>query len=237
MNSRTIGYCAALIGASALGLGCTPDSGDRNAAIQGRAGERPLDTGGAPPAANREAPPPTASRSPPAAAAPPAAPRLMARAEMRPLADSTVRGIVEFQAAAGESGAPEGPLTINVRLMGLDAGPHGMHVHMGTDCMMPGTHLNPLNSPHGAANAGASARHLGDLGNITADASGTVEETVRDSLLGGDMSFIGKVLIVHKGQDDLTTQPDGSAGDPVACGVIDQAEDLLSRGDDPSRGV
>jgi Cu/Zn superoxide dismutase len=30
-------------------------------------------------------------------------------------------------------------MTIHVMLMGLDAGPHGMHVHMGTDCMAPGT--------------------------------------------------------------------------------------------------
>ena len=37
-----------------------------------------------------------------AAAAPPAeTPRLMARAELQPLGDNTVRGIVEFQTAAG----------------------------------------------------------------------------------------------------------------------------------------
>ena len=94
-------------------------------------------------------------------------------------------------------------MTIHVMLMGLDAGPHGMHVHMGTDCATPGEHLNPQNAPHGPANAGAGARHLGDLGNITADASGMVEEMLRDSLLGGDSTFIGKVIIVHEGQDDL----------------------------------
>jgi Cu-Zn family superoxide dismutase len=161
----------------------------------------------------------------------------MARAEIRPLGENTVRGIVEFQTSTGADTSDAGPLTINVRLMGLDAGPHGMHVHMGTDCTMPGTHLNPLNAPHGAANAGAAARHLGDLGNVTADASGMVDEMIRDSLLSGDASFLGKVLIVHKGQDDLTTQPDGGAGDPVACGVIEPAEDLLSSGEDPNREV
>jgi Cu/Zn superoxide dismutase len=43
-------------------------------------------------------------------------------------------------------------------------------------------------------------RHLGDLGNITADASGMVEEMLRDSLLGSDVSFIGRVVIVHEGR-------------------------------------
>jgi len=122
--------------------------------------------------------------------------------------------------------------------MGLDAGPHGMHVHMGTDCEAPGTHLNPLNAPHGPANAASGMRHLGDLGNVTADASGMVDEMLRDSLLGSDASFIGKVVVVHEGQDDLSTQPDGSSGPPVGCGVIEAAgEDVISRGPAPDRGV
>ena len=66
-------------------------------------------------------------------------------------------------------------------------------------------------------------RHLGDLGNITADASGMVEEMLRDSLLGSDASFIGRVVVVHEGQDDLSTQPDGSSGQPVGCGLIEPA--------------
>jgi len=46
------------------------------------------------------------------------------------------------------------------------------------------------------------------------------------------------VIVVHEGQDDLTTQPDGSSGAPVACGVIEAAgEDVLSRGPAGERGV
>ncbi len=237
---------AALIGAAALTVGCAPDSADRDAASDSRSGDDSALSRNAPgqpaDANNREVRPPSTTPSPaaPGAAAAPeaAAPRLIARAEIQPVGDHMARGMVEFHAPAGASSAGEGPLTIRVMLMGLDAGPHGFHVHAGTDCAEPGEHLNPLNSPHGAANGATSARHLGDLGNVTADAAGMVEQTLRDNLLASDMSFIGKALVVHQGQDDLTTQPGGDSGDPVGCGLIEAAgEEVLSRGDDASRGV
>jgi Cu-Zn family superoxide dismutase len=245
MNGKNRWHYAALIGAAALVVGCAPDSPERGAANESRPGDSALsrNPSGEPPAtASRDTEggairPPSTTTSPaaPGAAPPPAAtPRLMARAEVRPLADNTARGMVEFQTAADG----DGPLTIHVVLMGLDAGPHGIHVHSGTDCAEPGPHLNPQNAPHGPANAGAAARHLGDLGNITADASGMVEEMLRDSQLGSDSTFIGKVIIVHKGQDDLSTQPDGGAGEPIACGLVEPAgEDVISRSADPNRGV
>ena len=247
MDSRISRHCAALIGLTALVVGCERDTSERQgSARDGAALTRPgdsalarNDSGQPPAAANRDSTvrPPTTATNPaaPGSAAAPTAPRLMARAEIQPLGDHTARGIVEFeQAPPGSSG----PMTIHVMLMGLDAGPHGMHVHMGTDCMAPGTHLNPLDAPHGPANAASGMRHLGDLGNITADASGMVEEMLRDSLLGSDASFIGRVVVVHEGQDDLSTQPDGSSGQPVGCGVIEAAgADILSRGPTQDRGV
>jgi len=248
MDSKTSRYCAALIGAAALLVGCGQDAAERDLLGQSRPGDTPLSRNaeGRPPAdANREATvrPPTTGTNPaapgsaaaPSAAAPSVAtPRVMARAEIVPLGDNTVRGMVEFQQAPVGT---TGPLTIHVMLMGLDAGPHGMHVHMGTDCAAPGEHFNPQDAPHGPANAASGARHLGDLGNITADASGMVDETVRDSLLGSDSSFVGKVIVVHQRQDDLSTQPDGSSGQPVGCGAIEPAEDVISRSDVSDRGV
>jgi superoxide dismutase, Cu-Zn family len=253
MGSKFSLRCAAVIAMTALVGGCGPDTSQRQGERQGSsrdgsAQSRPGDSSvsrnesGQPRAgANRDStvrPPTTATNpaAPGSAAAPPSAQgRLAARAEIKPLGDHTVRGLVEFQQAPQGS---SGPLMIHVMLMGLDAGPHGMHVHMGTDCMSPGTHLNPLNAPHGPANAASGMRHLGDLGNITADASGIADEMLHDSLLGSDATFLGKVLVVHEGQDDLSTQPDGSSGTPVACGVIEAAgEDILSRGPAPDRGV
>ena len=253
MDSKSSLRCLALIGVAALVVGCGPDSSGpegaaREGAPQSRPGgngpsrNQPGQPGQAAQTADRDAavrPPTTAPNpaAPGAAAAPPSTePQLMARAEIQPLGEHMARGVVEFQQSLSPAGS--GPLVIHVILMGLDAGPHGMHVHIGTDCTGPGTHLNPQQAPHGPANAASGARHLGDLGNVTADASGMVDETLRDSLLGSDMSFIGKVLVVHEGQDDLSTQPDGSSGQPVGCGVIEAAgADILSRGPTQDRGV
>jgi Cu-Zn family superoxide dismutase len=250
MNGKTLVHSAAMLAAAALLAACEPNAPGRSGANDSRPSDGALsrdDAAQTPGAANRDAAngsvrPPTTTTSPAApgaappdaASPPPSTPRLMARADLRPVGDSTARGIVEFQTAAGGTG----PMTVHVMLMGLDAGPHGMHVHEGTDCAAPGEHLNPQNAPHGPANAAASARHLGDLGNITADASGMVEEVLRDAQLGSDATFVGKVLVVHSGQDDLTTQPGGDSGDPIACGVIEPAgEDVISRGSDQNRGV
>ena len=246
MDNRTLKLCTGLLGASALLVGCGPEPGERAGTQQSRPGDSALsrNESGQPPA-DREptvrepttAPNPAApggAAAPDAGAAPAVTPRLMARAEIRPVADNTVRGVVEFQAGAGS----DGPTTIDVMLMGLAAGPHGLHVHTGTDCAAPGEHLNPLDAPHGPANGASGMRHLGDLGNVTADAAGMVDETLRDSQLHGDASFVGRVLVVHEGQDDLATQPDGNSGEPIGCGVIEAAEeDVLSRGDAPNRGV
>jgi len=243
MNNRNLKLCAGLLGASTFLVGCGPDAGERADSAQSRPGDSALsrNASGQPPATDPAVRPPTPANpaapggaAAPDAGAPPAAtPRLTARAEIRPLGDNTVRGVVEFQAAAGD-----GPTTIHVMLMGLAAGPHGLHVHTGMDCAEPGEHLNPLDAPHGPANAASGMRHLGDLGNITADAAGMVDETLRDSLLNSDASFVNRVLVVHAGQDDLATQPAGSSGEPIACGVIEAAgEDVLSRSDAPNRGV
>jgi superoxide dismutase, Cu-Zn family len=65
-------------------------------------------------------------------------------------------------------------------------------------------------------------RHVGDLGNLVADASGKAhyERTDTMILLNGPNSVIGHAVIVHEKADDLKTQPTGNAGGRVACGVI-----------------
>jgi Cu-Zn family superoxide dismutase len=69
---------------------------------------------------------------------------------------------------------------------------------------------------------------VGDLGNITADETGTAKFTIevkRVDLLG-DRSVIGRGIVVHSDKDDLGKGGDeeslktGNAGDRLACGVI-----------------
>jgi Cu-Zn family superoxide dismutase len=221
----------AVAGAALLAMGCAPDDG-----TVGQAG-RDAGREQAPSAAQDRGPDAEVRTGPPGAGGagnPPAgnSADFVARAEMLPVGESGVRGTVEFR----NGGAV--PLMVNVTMSGLPAGPHGFHVHEGTDCAMPGEHWNPTMSTHGDPTAPATQRHRGDLGNVTADASGNVQVILRDSLLGSDRSYVGKVLVVHTMQDDLRSQPSGESGDPVACGVIEVSDGAtLSQAPGSDRGV
>ena len=111
-------------------------------------------------------------------------------------------------------------------IAGLTPGKHGFHVHEFGDCSAPdatsaGSHFNPTNDPH--AGHDADKRHMGDLGNIEADAAGKARVDVTDKKIKLD-AIIGKAVIVHEKADDLKTQPTGDAGGRVACGVIGNAK-------------
>src|SRR5687767_3427746 len=160
MDSKITWQCAAVIGAMALVVGCAPDDSERQGSERGGAAQSEP---GQPPRDTIRPPTTTPNPAAPGSAAASTQQRLMARAEIEPLGEHTVRGIVEFHQAP--VGGSTGPMSIHVMLMGLDAGPHGMHVHMGSDCVVPGEHLNPQEAPHGPANAASGMRHLGDLGN------------------------------------------------------------------------
>jgi superoxide dismutase, Cu-Zn family len=100
-------------------------------------------------------------------------------------------------------------------------------------CTSAGGHFNPTGATHGGPKDAPSARHVGDLGNIEADADGNVDATLTDSLISlkGAHSIIGRSIIVHADEDDLGKGgfPDslttGHAGARVACGVIGLSED------------
>lgn len=108
-------------------------------------------------------------------------------------------------------------------------GPHGFHVHEIGDCSdIPGNSMGEHFSPDGHAHAlpaEADHRHLGDLGNVVMDASGTAQVDLviaGANLKDGDPhSIVGKAVVVHAKEDTgKTSQPAGDSGDPIACGVI-----------------
>lgn len=145
------------------------------------------------------------------------------------LGTSGITGSVSFAAGTG-----------NVKITGTVTGLapnsiHGFHIHELGACtdtvdattQMPvvggaaGGHWNPAMHMHGAPEA---MTHLGDLGNITADAAGVATLDITKaglSVADGSMTdVVGHALIVHANPDDLVSQPVGNAGGRAACGVI-----------------
>jgi superoxide dismutase, Cu-Zn family len=140
-------------------------------------------------------------------------------------ADTGVRGVINF-----DQESEDGPTTISWRVTGLAPGEHGFHVHEKADfsdgCKSAGPHYNPHGKTHGAP--GDEERHVGDLGNITANADGVAEGSIVDNLikLSGEFTVIGRSMMVHADCDDLgkggheLSSTTGNAGGRIACGEI-----------------
>ncbi len=139
-------------------------------------------------------------------------------AVLHPTQGDSVRGTVQFiQTAEG--------VRVIANVQGLTPGKHGFHIHEFGDCSAPdatsaGGHFNPTHQPHGAPDA--PKHHIGDLGNLEADANGKahMDRVFPFLRLAGPMGIIGRAVIIHSGADDLKSQPTGKAGKRVACGVI-----------------
>lgn len=146
-----------------------------------------------------------------------------ASAELKPTEGSAVVGTITFT-------SEDGGVRVVAVVEGLVPGLHGFHVHEVGDCSAPdassaGGHFNPHGAPHGGPEVPPGERHVGDLGNLEADANGVAKYERLDQLLAltGPDSIVGKAVIVHAKADDLGTQPAGDAGPRLACGVIQQS--------------
>lgn len=152
----------------------------------------------------------------------PAGASLKAVVVLNPVGSSKVKGKITFT-QMGKIVEIRGEVT------GLTPGLHGFHVHEFGDCSdhegkCAGGHFNPTHMPHGGPDD--DKRHVGDLGNIKADDSGTARVSMKDSViqLHGPHSIVGRSIIVHADADDHKTQPTGNAGARVACGIIGYAD-------------
>ena len=141
---------------------------------------------------------------------------------LHPTKGNEVSGIVTFTKT-------EGGIKIVANFEGLTPGKHGFHIHEYGDCSRldgksAGGHFNPDDKKHGAPNS--EERHVGDLGNLLANEKGKAYFEMIDSYISfiGPHSIIGRAIIVHAGEDDLTSQPTGNAGARLACGVIGLAK-------------
>lgn len=135
-----------------------------------------------------------------------------------PTKGNTVHGTVTFEVV-------EHGVHVVANMWGLAPGKHGFHIHEFGDCSSDsgtaaGGHFNPLGMHHGAPTS--DNRHVGDIGNIEADKDGNARLDYIDPVLSlsGENSIIGRGVIVHAKEDDMTTQPTGAAGGRVACGTI-----------------
>lgn len=136
-------------------------------------------------------------------------------------ANGTDAGYARFTAWNGKK-------TLIVSLHGIAPGDHGLHLHTtgsctGTNFSGAGGHLNPTGHQHGSLNPAGS--HLGDLPNVTADASGKVYAelpiTVDDkTLVQAIFDADGTAIVVHASADDYKTDPSGNSGARIACGVV-----------------
>ena len=141
-------------------------------------------------------------------------------AVMSPTKGNSVGGKVRFTEVAGG-------VRIVADITGLTAGgKHAFHIHefgdvSAEDGSAAGGHYNPGGHPHGGPES--EHHHAGDLGNLTADAAGNAHyEIVAKglSLCCGAIPVIGRSVIIHAKEDDLTSQPAGNAGPRIAQGVI-----------------
>lgn len=139
------------------------------------------------------------------------------KAGIAPTEGNTAKGEVRFYKV-------DGGVRVVASMEGLSPGRHGFHLHEKGDCgaadaSSAGGHFNPAGTPHGAPTAERTARHAGDLGNLEAGADGKARYDRVDPVLDyGQLA--GLSVLVHAGEDDLTSQPAGNSGARVGCGVI-----------------
>jgi Cu-Zn family superoxide dismutase len=149
------------------------------------------------------------------------------------------KGIVIFRCNRGDEHGyatlkeiqPNGPVKIHVHVEGFPGkGKHGFHIHRSgnTECGPKSLcdHYNPTHQHHGGLNEINS--HVGDLGNVTADSEGIVDQFIIAGRvrLSGPYSVYGRSMIIHADKDDLgrgdysDSLTTGHSGKRVLWGII-----------------
>src|SRR5947208_7487074 len=136
---------------------------------------------------------------------------LSAIALLHPTAGNKLSGMVTFTEVADG-------VQVRAEITGLAPGNHGFHVHELGDCSAAdassaGAHFNPTTKPH--AGPDAPERHVGDMGNVEADASGKATLEYVDNhicLTNKQQLVIRRIGVVYVKAHDLEYPPDGDSG-------------------------
>lgn len=153
--------------------------------------------------------------------------------------NSNIKGIVLFEEIFTENNII---VKVSVDLEGFEPETiHGFHIHeygdLSRGCDSMCAHFNPYNKTHGGRDEEGrenKERHVGDLGNITADTEGKVKTEFTDHLIklrGFEANIIGRGLIIHEDEDDCgkgsspNSKTTGNSGKRIACVVIGYASE------------
>ena len=145
-----------------------------------------------------------------------------AQAKIESKSESLVTGWAFFSEKSGK-------VKVEIRVTGVEPGPTAVHLHSLGDCSSEdatssGGHWNPTKDKHGKW--GESQFHSGDIGNINIDERGKgililIDQHNRWSIGGpAETNVIGRAVVVHRGRDDMVSQPSGAAGKRTGCGPI-----------------
>ena len=111
-----------------------------------------------------------------------------------------VVGVVRFLQPRG------GCCIVDGTIDGLAPGDHALAIHESGDisqgCDSVGEHYNPRSARHGSPMNGEGQRHVGDLGNVTADEQGRASFKFADKLVNV-FDVIGRSVVVADGPDDF----------------------------------
>jgi Cu-Zn family superoxide dismutase len=123
-----------------------------------------------------------------------------------------------------------GRVHVNVHVIGMTPGLHGIHIH-GIGACAPtfaaaGGHYNPFTHQHGLENP--NGPHAGDLPNLSVNNAGVghLDTTTDRVTIGSGPATLfdadGSSFIIHANPDDQVTDAgNGGSGARIACAVIE----------------
>lgn len=133
-------------------------------------------------------------------------------------------------------------LRYKIKAKGLKPGKHAYHLHFYGNCTADdaksaGTHFNLKGSSHNPPKG--IDRITGDLGDLNVGKDGQAKDqgVLKNGMLDGPKSIIGRSVIIHEKANDYSQPPIGAAGGRDACGVIgiDQGSDDKPRSDEDTK--